>query len=496
LQPVGLQAYTSASSLLTLGLYPCASSAASCSSGNNGNLQSQTIAAPGLSLSQLLHIGRVYWRRAALTALLVTTAVAAVTLLLPKTYTATAALMIDYEVNDPLGGKEFPSGLLSSYVATQVELLRSPQVLDRVIEQLQLDRSRRYTSGYFGPPAGVREWIEQKLQSKLQVNQGQAGSQLIYVEFSSSDAAEAARVANAVVDIYLEQAGERLNGPASEHARRYTQQLDELKDKVNRAQDEVTRFRQKNNMIDVNGNPADEAALLAAMELKLADAQAAREAAEARQSSSAAVSGNVLGSTLVQSLKTQLAGQEAHMAELRSTLGPRHPDVLQLQSQIDATRASLGAEVGTYASSASAEVQSARQLEQKLSASVGQQRAKVLQMRRFQDEGANLQLELESAEAVYKRALEGYDQVLAASSGRYSNASVVNRAAVPVKASKPKVLKDIVAGALLGLLLGFGGALLYELFNRRIRCRDDLERAFGLPVLAEFPPLPALGSSS
>jgi RHS repeat-associated protein len=45
-QPIGLQATSpSASPQLTLGLYPCAGNVTSCATGNNGNVQSQTIAA-------------------------------------------------------------------------------------------------------------------------------------------------------------------------------------------------------------------------------------------------------------------------------------------------------------------------------------------------------------------------------------------------------------------------------------------------------------------
>jgi hypothetical protein len=39
-------------------------------------------------------------------------------------------------------------------------------------------------------------------------------------------------------------------------------------------------------------------------------------------------------------------------------------------------------------------------------------------------------------------------------------------------------------------VLGLGIPLGYELFNRRVRCRDDLERHHGIPVLAEFGALP------
>ena len=49
-QPLSISAKSASNTaLLTLGLYPCASQATSCTSGNNGNLQSQTITMPNLS---------------------------------------------------------------------------------------------------------------------------------------------------------------------------------------------------------------------------------------------------------------------------------------------------------------------------------------------------------------------------------------------------------------------------------------------------------------
>jgi hypothetical protein len=43
-----------------------------------------------------------------------------------------------------------------------------------------------------------------------------------------------------------------------------------------------------------------------------------------------------------------------------------------------------------------------------------------------------------------------------------------------------------MAGGFLGLVV----PLVYELTNRRVRCRDDLERDGGVPVLAEFGAMP------
>jgi len=117
----------------------------------------------------------------------------------------------------------------------------------------------------------------------------------------------------------------------------------------------------------------------------------------------------------------------------------------------------------------------------------------VLATRKLQDEGAKLLLELESAQSVYKRALDGYDKIVAASVGQYSNVSFAGRARPPVKPSKPNKLKLLAAATIGGLLLGLIAPLSYELLvNRRIRCRDDVERALGIPVIGEFSFTPTL----
>jgi succinoglycan biosynthesis transport protein ExoP len=57
----------------------------------------------------------------------------------------------------------------------------------------------------------------------------------------------------------------------------------------------------------------------------------------------------------------------------------------------------------------------------------------------------------------------------------------------PTSPSSPKVVRNTILGAVLGLLLGLGIALLLERFDRRIREPKDLERIYGLPLLGEVP---------
>jgi uncharacterized protein involved in exopolysaccharide biosynthesis len=275
---------------------------------------------------------------------------------------------------------------------------------------------------------------------------------------------------------------------------RYSEQIADLKSKVTAAQDRVTAFRQHAGVTELQASNTDlDEALLTSLEQRYQEAQNLRRAAEVRQGGNQAVSSQVIGSNLVQELKTQLALQQSQLAQARTTLGPNHPKILELQSQIQATQNSIDREIGTFAGGSASDLESARQLEKKMAGAVAEQRAKVLSVHRFQDEAAKLLLELESAQAVYKRSLEGYDQIMAAAGGKYSNVNLVSRAQVPLEATRPRKLKLLAAGALAALLSGLLGPLAYELIlNRRVRCRDDLERDLGIPVLAEFEAVPAL----
>lgn len=441
---------------------------------------------PGLSLAQILSIIRAYARQSVLIILAVLSVTVLVMTYWPRTYTAMVTLMVNYEVNDPLNGKELPIGQVGSYIATQVELIQTPEVLLAVVDRLNLTDNKNYSSGYRGDIGTLREWVAKKLTKNLTIYQGQQGSQLIYVAYSANDPAEAAQIANAVADVYKEQDHTRSNGLPGERAKRYASQLSELKSKVEQEQQAVTDFYQRNGLIDSDNKTNIDVALLAGLEARLLDAQNARRTAEARSAGDQSVNDQVLSSTLVQSLKTQLATQEARLAQLSANYTPRYPEIPALKSQIQSTRRSLASAMQGYSANASAGMKVAQRLEENLQRAVNEQRGVVLAKGQLHDKAAKQVMVLESARAVYKRALDNYDQIMFASRAHYTNVTFVSRAAPPVKPSKPKVLTGLALGAVAAGILGLGIPLGYELFNRRVRCRDDLERHHGIPVLVEF----------
>ena len=450
-------------------------------------------AAGGMSLAQIICILRAYWRHSVVAVIALILMSFGAIKLLPKSYVATTTLIVNFENKDPLAGREFVGGGGNTYIPTQIELIMSQAVLGPVVERLKLTSDQEFTRGFGGSPAALKEVVIRNLRDKVQVQQG-VSSQLLYISVSGKSPERVAELANAVADEYLNQERQRTNGPAAERAERYSKQLAELRAKAIAAQDRVTEFRQQNGMTEVGAGQNDiEGAALSDLQQKLEAAQNQRRELESRQISASASSDAVLETASIVSLRTKLSDLGAQMAEARTTLGPKHPKAVELQSQIDATRRALANEVQSISANGSVQLQRARDLEAKYLAAITAERARLLERRGLQDQEAKLVLELQSAQATYKKGLDGYDQIVFASSGNYSDVSLVSRADPPPKPDKPNKSKWFAIACLFSLGLGVAGPFGYELFlNRRLRCRDDLEKHFGIPVLAQLGPLPSL----
>ena len=106
-----------------------------------------------MSLSQLLIIFKARWRIMLAVFLGVVLTVLAGVLLMPKKYTASAAVLVDVKSPDPIAGMVFPAMMTPGYMATQMDLIQSERVARGAVRALRLTES-----------AQMREqWEEKKI---------------------------------------------------------------------------------------------------------------------------------------------------------------------------------------------------------------------------------------------------------------------------------------------------------------------------------------------
>lgn len=439
----------------------------------------EDLSSPGISLAQAMGILRAHLRQSVIAFIALVLVFAALIRILPHSYVATATLIVDRGENNPLAAPVFPGGLEATFIPTQIELIQSPAVLEPVIDELHLMSDPEWRDGFTGPPAVLQESVLTELAQSLTVTPG-SGSDLLYISVSSKNPEKAARIANAIASQYLELNRERIDRPAAQSAELYSKELEDLRNKTIEAQEQVAAFRQKHGMVDLGSGKGDEAeTALNDLEQRLLAAENQERGVQAQLQAQA---WGIVSSTAPDNgdLARNLATEQTELAKMRQTLGPRHPQVLEIESQIAATRKAIAASLAT-------QLADARKLVAQYSAAVQAQRQLVLTRRHVQDEGTKLVLELESAEATYKRALDGYSKIQFASRDNAGDVSMISPAVPPARAEKPNKKKYFLVACMLSLGLAFGIPFVYELLlDRRLRCRDDLERNFGIPVLAQF----------
>ena len=92
-----------------------------------------------MTLQQFLLILRARWAVALLTLLITVAATVAVSLILPKQYSANAAVVVDVKSPDPVTGMLLAGMMAPGYMATQIDIINSDRVAQRVVKLLRME---------------------------------------------------------------------------------------------------------------------------------------------------------------------------------------------------------------------------------------------------------------------------------------------------------------------------------------------------------------------
>jgi polysaccharide biosynthesis transport protein len=404
-------------------------------------------------------------------------------------------------------------------VDTQLQIIKSPTIANRVIDQLHLvPELTEGSSGslrgwlrrvpvWFGRAAGEQErpkadqivtaFLDRLSAARLNL------TNVIELTFNWSEPDRAAEIANAIADTYIK---DQLNAKfeANRTAALWLQQrIQELRDQAETAERAVNAYKSQNNIVSSEGKSIDEQKItelnsrLVAVRAQVADLLARlntyesllkENPADAQSIGTLDAGGSdVLTSPIITNLRQQYLELLRREREYSARFGANHLSVVNLRSRMQELRSSIFDEVRRLAETTRSDYNVAKLRAQ----DVEKQLQDAVSVSRATDSAQVTLRELESKaksyRALYATFLQRYMGAAQQESFPISEARVIYPAFPPQKKSKPKTLLILALAVFGGIGAGAGLGMLREAMDRVFRTPAQLEFALGLPCLSVVP---------
>lgn len=448
-----------------------------------------------MSLQQLLII---FWVRKRLffVYLLVTMAATLfLSLTMTKQYTATVSLVLDQPAVNPITGVEVRLPLITSYLATQTDIIKSPAVALAVVDILELKKDKSMQVAFQKDKLGgdFREWIAKGLMKGLDVVPSRESS-ILAINFSASDPEFAARGANAFAQAFIQLSDDLKSQPAKETADWFDDRLRILQASAKEAREKLSDFQQiQGIVVPSNERISLEDAKLTELSEQLIKSQLEtasllskkKQLVDAVSSSPESLSSldEILRDPVSQQLKVDLTRSEGKFAEVAIRFGKNHPQYKQAAVEIVSLKKRLKERDDTVLQSFNNSILSSKQNDERLLKAVAEQKAIVLHLKKQYDEIAELTRNVANAQEAYDAVMQRSIKVRMESEIRQFNAAILDHATTPKVVDKPKIMLNMVLSVLLGSILGLAAVLFAEMLDRRVRSAVDITDTLDLPVL-------------
>jgi polysaccharide biosynthesis transport protein len=412
-----------------------------------------------------------------------------INLLLPKIYTATTTLVLNYKGVDPVTGLTLPAQLMPGYMATQIDVITSRNVALKVVDQLKIKENKDAIKQFQDATGGkgdIRTWFADKLLGGLEAKPSRESS-VIEISFSGTNPDFAALMANAFAEAY-QQTNIQLKAEPSQKASEF---LDEktkvLRRNLEEANAKMSKYQQEKGLTSVMGNLDVESARLNELSSQLVAAQSQSFDSASRKRGTRGngdESPDIAANPIVQSLKMSISQAESKFSELSERLGSSHPQYQSALAELNKLRSQLQEQTRKATTTIGGSARISQQMESELRAAVAAQKARVLELNRARDELSVLQRDVENAQRAVDSASQRLTQTTMEGSVNQADIALLNPAIAPLIHSSPSIKFNLVLAAFLGTLLGVATGLLAEMRDKRLRRREDISEALQVPVLA------------
>lgn len=440
------------------------------------------------------------------TIVFIVTVTTIVTLRTTPIYEAVGRIAVGRENNDVLGFKSSGEGLNSEYdydytvaLDTQVKILQSDAIALATAKALQLDKTpafSRAAAKNADPLAApsVDPAQEAALMGFIQGGMKLAvvpKTRIIEIHFANPDPQLAAKVVNTLVNVYVEQNFKTKFESAMQTSDWLSKQLSDLQLKVETSQEKLVRYQKENGILGIDEKQNIVTSKLDELNKELTAAEADRIQKESKYRMTLSGNPELIASVDSNSLLARLRQQESDLrnqiAQSEVQLGPAHPRIRELNSQLQQVQVTVRSEIEKLSGRIKTDFQGASQREGMLRAALEGQKQQANKLNESAIEYSLLKRDVDTNRQLYEGLLQKLKEASVSAGLKSSNIRVVDVARVPLAPARPDKRRNIMLALAMGLVGGVVLAFLLEAVDNTVRTPEQAQTLSNLPALGIIP---------
>jgi polysaccharide biosynthesis transport protein len=382
---------------------------------------------------------------------------------------------------------------------TQVKILQSESVLERVIAKLNLDNklSRGKNNGRvsawrdaLGLPESrsvlTREEVLRLVTRNLTIRT-ESNTRLVEILYDSTDPQLAADFVNALTTEFIQQNVEARWKTSQQTGEWLTRQMEDVRIKLEKSEDELQRYANASGLLFTSEKDNVTEEKLRQLQEELSKAQGDRVAKQSRYELASGAPPEslpeVLDDKTLEEYEVKLTDLHRQLAELSSALTPAHPAVKKVQAQVTALESALQKERTNVIQRIRNEYESAHRRENLLGANYASQ-ARLVSKQAAEVAHYNiLKSDVDTDRQLYDSMLRSVQEAGMTSALSASNVRVVDPAKPPTHPYKPNFVLNSALGLLAGGFFGMVFVVMRERADRSIQAPGETALYLDLPEL-------------
>jgi len=416
-------------------------------------------------------------------------------------YTAESTILIEKEPNILSFDQVFQvESMRDDFYQTQYRLLESRTLAESVVDELELWKKEEFVGRKKSADKSANPDDHAFMDSLVKDFLGRLDvkpvrmTRLVEVSFNARDPRLAADCANSLVDSFIDF-NINMKYAATEQASQFlSDQIKTLQADIEAKDKQLQQMEAQANIVALSDNETTVIDRLGELNRALTEAQIDRVKKEATwnelKNASADYIPEAINNPLIQRLREDYVKLKREYEKMQERFQPGYPELQRLKVELEAARNSLDEETKNLAKGSYSEYQTSLNKERSLERVFNDQKQEAFKMNSSAVLYGGLKIEIQNKKELLNSLLRRQSEtgVEARLKGlRTSNVRIVDRARVPVSASKPNKKVNLALALILGLFGGVGLAFVFELLDTTVKNAQDVEKYSGLPTLGVIP---------